>query len=146
MTVGDKIALVALIVTITFGLVGGGWAIYTWRRRHPPSQPRLESTSAVSDRIDGGSVASPQPQVSWRIEYRSGATYALRNIGTDTAEHVSVDASRAPAINRRLPVDASMLPNEAVDIMLKGSMQSRMPNQLYLRWEGQPEWAAVPIP
>ena len=31
-------------------------------------------------------------------------------------------------------------------MLLKGTWQSALPNQLYLRWNGQPEWVAVPLP
>ena len=57
----------------------------------------------------------------------------LRNIGTNTVEHLFVDASRAPAINRGLPVNTTVLPNQGVTMLLKGSWQSPMPSELYLR-------------
>ena len=79
------------------------------------------------------------------MEHCSGSKYVLRNTGIDVAEHVCVDGARVPPLNRYLPRDSVVPPNEGVDIMLKGSWQHPMPNQLYLRWQGQPEWIAVSI-
>jgi hypothetical protein len=134
-TTGDWIG--GVIIPIVIALIGGGWALYRYRAGR-----RKTSLQGVPQVIDGGSAA---PDVDWRIEHRSGSKYALRNTGSDTAEHVYVDESRVPALNRGLPKDTAVPPNDAVDIMLTGSWQSPMPSQIYLRWNGQPDWVAVAI-
>ena len=90
--------------------------------------------------------AEPAPDVSWRIERPSdGDRYVLRNAGSEIAEHVEVDTSQAGPITRNLPRDEVIRPGEGVDMLIKGVWGHPMPNQLYVRWSGQPDWVAVPI-
>ncbi|MEM6110688.1 hypothetical protein AAHS21_31400 [Mycobacterium sp. 050272] len=89
--------------------------------------------------------AAPVPDVSWRIEKPGGDRYILRNTGTDVAEHVEVDATQVGPIHRNLPQDAVIRPGEGVDMLIKGTWGHPMPNQLYVRWAGQPDWVAIPI-
>jgi hypothetical protein len=92
-------------------------------------------------------VTQTAPDVTWHIERpASGDRYVLRNTGSQVAEHVEVDASQAPPIHRNLPQDAVIRPGEGVDMLLKGTWQRPLPNQLYVRWAGQPDWLAVPLP
>lgn len=145
MTLGEKIALITLIVTVVFGLIAGVWALFTWLRRDkPPADPPRPPTK--SEGLDGDLPAASGARATWLIEPIRGARYNLRNISADTAQHVYADISRAPAINRGLPVDRRVLAHDAIQIMLGDSWNSPIPPSLYLRWEGQPEWVAVPIP
>ena len=84
-------------------------------------------------------------EVRWRIENPRENRYVLRNIGTETAERVEVDASQAGPINRNLPRDTTIRPNEGHDMLLMPTWGHPLPNQLYVRWSGHPEWTAVPI-
>jgi hypothetical protein len=88
----------------------------------------------------------PTHRVVWHIEGGDGAQYVLRNVGRDVAEHVYVDRARAPGINRNLPDDSVIRPSAGHTMLIKGSMQHPMPTELYLRWAGQDEWVAVPLP
>jgi hypothetical protein len=85
------------------------------------------------------------PDVGWRIERPQGDRFVLRNTGAEIAEHVFVDESQLPPIHRNLPVDTVIRPGEGHDMLLKGARGHPMPNQVYVRWEGHPEWFAVPI-
>ena len=69
----------------------------------------------------------------------------MRNIGTDVAEHVYADRSRAPIINRNRPEDSVMRPGAGHRMLLKGSFQQPMPTELHIRWGGHDEWVAVPL-
>jgi len=107
---------------------------------------RLQPSSIPSEESVGSpTVETRAPNVTWRIERPEGDRYVLRNTGTDIAEHVEVDPSQAPPINRNLPEDAVIRPGEGVDMLIKGTWGHPMPNQLYVRWAGQPDWIAVPI-
>jgi len=86
------------------------------------------------------------PNVTFEIERRSGNRYVLRNTGTATADHVQVDATQAGPTARNLPRDSVIRPGEGTDILLAGTWGHPTPNQLYVRWAGQPEWVAVPMP
>jgi hypothetical protein len=136
MTSGDWISLAGVTATIVIAAVSGGWALHRSRKGSP--SPENEAQPALEE----GAVP---PDVRWRIEHRAASQYVLRNIGGDVAEHVRVDESQAPPLNRGLPKGISVQPNEGVTMLLKGSWQRPMPNQLRLRWAGQPDWVAVPI-
>ncbi|HEX3731329.1 MAG TPA: hypothetical protein VHU91_00145 [Mycobacteriales bacterium] len=86
------------------------------------------------------------PDVSWIIEHPEKNRYVLRNTGTDVAEHVEVDPSQVGTIARNLPQDAVIRPGEGTDLLLLGTWQRPLPNQLYVRWAGHPDWIAVPLP
>lgn len=83
--------------------------------------------------------------ISWRIEHPGENRYVLRNTGTAIAEHVEVDRAHAGPVNRNLPQDAVVRPGEGIDMLIAGTWGSPIPNQLYVRWAGQPDWVAVPI-
>jgi hypothetical protein len=106
----------------------------------------LQASGIASEEAFGvPTVTQAPPDVSWRIEHPSGNRYILRNIGTDVAEHVEVDASQAGPVTRNLPRDAVLRPGEGADMLIVGTFGHPIPNQLYVRWDGQPEWVAVPI-
>lgn len=86
------------------------------------------------------------PRITWKIERGTGAQFILRNTGSATAEHVYADQTRAPIINRNLPDDSVIREGAGHRMLLAGSMQRRMPTELYLRWTGHDEWFAVPLP
>lgn len=104
--------------------------------------PTLEEIREIGDLAQGVSSADG---VRWRIERPSDNRYVLRNVGTETAEHVEVDPTQISAITRHLPRDAVLRPGEGADILIMGAFGHPVPNQLYIRWEGHPEWLAVPI-
>lgn len=83
--------------------------------------------------------------VSWRIENPEKNRFVLRNVGNDIAENVELDVSRIDAITRDLPNGASIQPGEGLDMLLIGAWGHPVPNQLYVRWSGNPEWQAVPL-
>jgi hypothetical protein len=83
--------------------------------------------------------------VGWRIENPTKNRFVLRNIGNDTAENIEIDIARIDAITRDLPNGASLRPGEGLDMMLIAAWGHPVPNQLYVRWAGHPEWQAVPL-
>ena len=83
--------------------------------------------------------------VSWRIENPTKNRFVLRNIGNDIAENIEIDVARIDAITRDLPNGASVQPGEGLDMMLIGAWGHPVPNQLYVRWAGHPEWQAIPL-
>ncbi|GFM20054.1 uncharacterized protein PO1_contig-068-12 [Mycobacterium sp. PO1] len=105
----------------------------------PPGVPSGESFGVPA-------VAQEPPKVTWQIEHPSGNRYVLRNTGTAVADHVEVDATQAGPIARNLPQDSVIRPGQGVDMIIAGTWGHPTPNQLYIRWAGQPEWVAVPMP
>lgn len=108
----------------------------TWERK--PGRPRADTVES--------DIAKPAEQrhIAWAIENRSKNNFVLRNTGSDVAERVEVDSTRV-GIARNLPKAAIIRPGEGVDMLLMGSMGRPLPNQLYVRWDGQPDWVVVPL-
>ncbi|BCO47744.1 hypothetical protein [Mycobacterium intracellulare] len=152
---GDVPGWVALVISLCSALLS--WRVLRWEKQSAKAADRSADEAAranlIAERaleagIAGRTTASDETkpaEVAWRIEKGAGDQYVLRNTGTDTAEHVYVDESRAPRINRRLPHDSVVQPGAGHTMLLKGSMQSPMPNELYLKWAGQDDWVAVPL-
>ena len=150
---GDVPAWVAFVVAL-------GAAILSLRSLHWEKQSAKAAEKSANEAARANLIAEralelreqsepaddPTPQVAWRIERGDGAQHVLRNVGRDVAEHVYVDRSRAPGINRNLPDDSVIRPDAGHAMLLKGSMQHPLPTELYLRWAGQDEWVAVPLP
>jgi hypothetical protein len=152
----DAPAWIALVISLCSALLS--WRVLRWEKQSAKAAVRSADEAAranliaeralelgTSSRITPGNVEAPA-EVAWRIEKGDGDQYVLRNTGTDTAEHVYADESRAPRINRRLPNDSVVQPGAGHTMLLKGSWQHPMPTELYLRWAGQDDWVAVPLP
>jgi hypothetical protein len=107
-----------------------------WERK--PGRPRTNAAESE--------IAEPikSRDITWRIENPSKNRFVLRNTSSDIAEHVEVNAERA-GIARNLPRAAIIRPGEGVDMLLIGAFGHPIPNQLYVRWGGQPDWVAVPL-
>jgi hypothetical protein len=155
---GDVPGWAALVISTCAASLS--WRILRWERQSAQAAVRSADEAARANQIaeraleSGGAAGRAavtgeehaSPSVTWRIEKGSGALYVLRNTGTGTAEHVYVDESRAPRINRRLPADSVIQPGAGHEMLLQGSMQSRMPTELYVRWAGHDDWVAIPLP
>lgn len=163
--VAAVIAGLALIISCCSAVLS--WKSLRWERLSAESAARsaeaaeranrLTEQTVLAQRVDLYGIPSAEavgvptveqtaPDVSWQIERPSGGDrYVLRNTGSDVADHVEVDASQAGPIHRNLPQDAVIRPGEGVDMLIKGTWQRPMPNQVYVRWAGQPDWVAVPI-
>ena len=104
--------------------------------------------SKMISATDSSSVDLPPPDapdVRWRIERPSENRYVLRNIGTAVAVRVEVDPQQAGPVTRNLPQGAVIRPGEGCDMLIMGTWGHPVPNQLYVRWDGHDDWAAVPI-
>lgn len=155
MNAHDAPAWIALVISLCAALLS--WRVLVWEKQSAKAAVRsadeaaranLIAERALEASIAGRTTASDETkpaEVTWRIEKSDGDQYVLRNTGTDTAEQVYVDESRAPRINRRLPSDSVVQPGAGHTMLLKGSMQSPMPNELYVKWAGQDDWVAVPL-
>ncbi|OBH58774.1 hypothetical protein A5685_05185 [Mycobacterium colombiense] len=152
----DAPAWIALAISVCSALLS--WRVLVWEKQSAKAAVRsadeaaranLIAERAIEAGIAGRTTASDETkpaEVAWRIEKGNGDQYVLRNTGTDTAEQVYVDESRAPRINRRLPNDSVVQPGAGHAMLLKGSWQQPMPTELYIRWAGQDDWVAVPLP
>lgn len=152
----DAPAWIALVISVCSALLS--WRVLVWEKQSAKAAVRSADEAAranlIAERALEAGIAVPttasneskSAEVAWRIEKGDGDQYVLRNTGTDTAEQVYVDESRAPRINRRLPNDSVVQPGAGHAMLLKGSWQQPMPTELYVRWAGQDDWVAVPLP
>ncbi|MCV7154337.1 hypothetical protein [Mycolicibacterium pyrenivorans] len=114
---------------------------------NPASDQQISAKGIPSGEAFGTpTVTQAAADVSWQIEHPSGSRYVLRNTGTDIADHVEVDATEVGPITRNLPRGSVIRPGEGADMLIAGTFGHPRPNQLYVRWAGQPEWVAVPMP
>jgi len=153
------IAVFALMVST--GSAALSWKSLHWERESAQAATRSAEAAERANRLAeeavqlrlGDVLGAPtdttptvkNTKVSWSIEHPAGNRYVLRNTGTDIAEHVEVDRSQINAITRQLPQDAVIRPGEGVDMLILGTWGNPVPNQLYVRWEGQANWVAVPM-
>jgi len=86
------------------------------------------------------------PYVAWWIENPSGHAYVLRNIGTDAARKVEIDESRIRCMLRGDTTADELPPRASMKILMAGSLAAAKPDELWVRWDGHPEWVAVPVP
>ncbi|MBM0258962.1 hypothetical protein [Micromonospora sp. 4G55] len=89
---------------------------------------------------------SEVPYVAWWIDQRSKNTYVLRNIGTDTAREVEIDRSRIQCVIMGATGADEVAPSASTEVRLIPGYGGPKPNELWVRWEGHPEWKAVPLP
>jgi hypothetical protein len=115
----------------------------TWERK-PGRPPSGTASGRFTFQVTEARGRQPG-DVSWRIENPSKNLFVLRNVGNNTAENIEIDVARIDAITRDLPNGASVQPGEGLDMMLVGAWGHPVPNQLYVRWAGHPEWQAIPL-
>lgn len=81
--------------------------------------------------------------VLFEIERGSGNLYLLRNVGTGTATGVTV--ADGPGVEDR-PEGVTIVANDAVRMLMAGSMGAPLPTALQVSWDGHPEPISLPMP
>jgi hypothetical protein len=158
---GIVVAVVAVLALIVAGVSATlAWRSLRWERLSAEAAGRsaeaaeranrltervLEARGQTLERPEEQSPSTAAPDVAWRIENPSKDRFVLRNVGTDIAEHVEVDNTQIDSLTRNLPRDAVIRPGEGIDMLLAAAWGHPLPNQVYVRWEGHPEWEAVPL-
>ncbi|MEH1098217.1 hypothetical protein [Micromonospora sp. CPCC 205561] len=99
----------------------------------------------LMDRLRDALTEEP-PYVAWWLGQRSKNTYILRNIGTDTARTVEIDQSRIKCAVRGATTADEIAPQASIEILLMPAWGAPKPNELWVRWDGHPDWKAVPLP
>ncbi|WP_433492044.1 hypothetical protein [Nocardia grenadensis] len=108
---------------------------------------RSADAAEESNRIAARTLElSEPPAVDWETEPVAGSTYQLRNQGTSTAEKFEIDGSRIACSHRRLPDDATVLPNASVEFQLwqGGGRPGPVPSELFVKWDGQSHPTSTP--
>ncbi|MFD8075841.1 hypothetical protein ACFV3E_24690 [Streptomyces sp. NPDC059718] len=86
-----------------------------------------------------------RPRAEFTLERRSVNAFTLRNVGSATAEGVSVLADGLPPIVREVPRQVSLQPGVGHDFTMAGSSDGRVPTHIRVVWDGQEEPVALPV-
>ena len=90
--------------------------------------------------------AAEPPKFEWRILHKSGQTYFLLNTGTETATGV-IGMVRPAEAAHGLPNGAVLAPRQRHPFSLEWSAhRTQSVTEVWLRWDGQTDEVAVPIP
>lgn len=93
-------------------------------------------------------IARPEdeaPDVAWQVENPDGGLYLLRNVGTATAEDVTMPPELLSGIPKHLPAGAIVRPGDAAEFYLFGRLGSPVPHTVYVTWRGRDDPQAVPV-
>lgn len=106
---------------------------------------------AVAERqaaVAEAALPPPPPPVGWEI--RSGGpqakTWAMVNIGTEVAREVEIDQKRAPSVIRAEKGPGPVWPGASIPLINATTLGQPTLREIWVRWEGQPEWVPVPMP
>ncbi|WP_341394019.1 hypothetical protein [Arthrobacter sp. G119Y2] len=80
-----------------------------------------------------------------RLENPSKDTYVLRNISGHDLVNVVVDGSRVGVNTKNLPAGMNLAEGEAVEFHMYHGGGASLPKDLYIRWDGAPDWDVVPV-
>jgi hypothetical protein len=89
---------------------------------------RQESSGSLSQDERAGAAQTKLP--AWNIEYRTGQTYALRNVGARPSTHVMIDAGSSIARNLPEQPGVTLEPGQAHAFMLIGAMGAPLPTDV----------------
>ncbi|WP_422772115.1 hypothetical protein ACN28C_03185 [Plantactinospora sp. WMMC1484] len=137
-TVGASVvALAALFVSI--------WALYYSRKAATAATRAADAAERQADAAEQA-LPPPPPRIAWSIAKGTGRdSYVLRNGGTETATGVEIDKKHKSYIFRAEIPDGKVQSGGSVSLLMAGNASGGVPNELWLRWDGQPEWVAVPV-
>jgi type II secretory pathway pseudopilin PulG len=89
---------------------------------------------------------TPHADVEWELERPGKGRFVLRNTGNDVATGVTIDPDQFQGFARQLPKDAAVRPRASVEFLASPSMGFRIPNEVWVSWDGVNQPVAVPIP
>lgn len=151
-------------------VVGIGAAVIAWKARHDSAKSAQESARQAmraadaaerSAAVDEAAFAEQQreaaerraaeeeaarPRVELTVDHVRGKLLALRNLGEATAEGVVFEPVPPGVITRNWPDGVTLRHREAHEFFMAGSLAAPTPLQVWVRWDGQPEPVALPVP
>lgn len=92
-------------------------------------------------------VPPPPPKVAWQVSKLGESDYALRNVGTDAAENVTIEAvDNPPGRIQITPDPVRVLPGATIRAFLPGGAEMEPVDELIVSWDGLPAPEVVPLP
>jgi hypothetical protein len=102
-----------------------------------------ERQAAVAE----ASLPPPPPPVAWEIRPAGeGGRWAMVNIGTDVADNVEIDSQRASSVIRAENGSGPIRPGASIPLVSATAFEDPTLREIWVRWDGQPEWFPVPLP
>lgn len=143
--------VVSLLALVTAGVAAfAAWRSMTFEKQSATAARRSADAAETANRLTERALLQGVPanvrasvDVQFILSKAKGSAWVLRNIGTEVAEHVRVEPIKT--IHRGFPTDAVIRPGEGIDLLMSGTMQAPMPNQLYVAWAGQESPVAIPV-
>jgi len=130
-------------VVVAFAAVGVSY--YQTRQNH-----RALAVAERQAAIAEAALPSPPPPVGWEVRPAGGEDkWAMVNVGREIAHNVEIDRERAVGASwpqeegRGIP---SIRPGASIRLYNLRTMGMPSMQEVWVRWEGQEEWVAVPLP
>lgn len=112
-------------------------------RHSARSATATERQAAASE----AALPKPPPAVEWRLEWQRKSSYALRNVGTDTATNVRIIVPPAYVNLVRFDLgDGTVGAGSAVRIMLISVGELDNLTDIAVAWDGHLGEIRVPVP
>jgi hypothetical protein len=149
------VAVAAFIVSLLALAVSGAatfaaWRSMTFEKQSATAATRSADAAETANRLTERALLQGVPaivrepnDVQFALSKGQGSTWMLRNTGTEVAEHVRVEPIKAP--HRGFPTGAVIKPGEGIDLLMTGTWQTPIPNQLYVSWAGQEPPVSIPV-
>ncbi|MGP4090747.1 hypothetical protein [Streptomyces sp. KR55] len=99
---------------------------------------------AAERRAAEAEAARPRPDL--RVERTSKVQYLLRNRGTGPAVNLTVVRAGEPGQCRNLPEGVTLQPGESHEFQILTAMGLDPVTAIYVKWDGQTDAIAVPVP
>jgi hypothetical protein len=97
-----------------------------------------------SQEVDERRLAAT-PKVELLVEYISGETWVLRNVGGRTAEGVTVDTTGMESVLSHTPSGTTLTPGAGHQFMIATSLAQRDPTHILVTWAGQEDPVSLPV-
>jgi hypothetical protein len=107
------------------------------------SADAAERQAAAAEKM----IPPPQPTVAWQVSKLGESYYALRNVGTDPAENVTIEAvDNPPGTIQITPEPVRVLPGMTIRAFLPGWAELNPVDELIVSWDRLPAPEVVPLP
>ncbi|MGC4759112.1 hypothetical protein [Micromonospora trifolii] len=115
---------------------------YYQARQNSRAIAAAERQAAVAE----AALPPPPPPVGWEIRPAGEGRWAMVNIGTVVADKVEIDSERARSVIRAEREPGPVRPGASIPLRSAATYGGPTLREIWVRWFGQPEWVAVPLP
>lgn len=153
MEIGSVASWVGVGVSLVFSITAFVVSLLAlrWHRVGAQAADRSANAAEKAQAIAEANWAAFKEQeaasmITWDLERPGKTQFLLRNTGWVTATGVTVDGEQAGEAARERPTNATVRPDESVELRMYGTLGAPMPNEIWVSWDRHPEPVAVPVP